>query len=1085
MTAAEGATADSASFTFTRTGQPLNASLTVKFGLDGSATPTTDYYLYNANGQTISLSQDSVTGKWSGYLLIPANQASTTIELRPRNDAIREASETATLHIVANPSCFYNAGELASATASLADNDAWVYSVATLDGGGAETANNDDPLVFRVARSGSDDLTNPGTFWFQLAGTATTADYTLSGAYYNSSLGCYYATIPASQSYVDITFNVTNDSQMECLETVGITLVPKPSDAGDYYSDYALGADFSATGAIVDNDAWVLTVNASDDSGAETRSSEPSDPVAFTVTRSEEEDVSQTTRVYYRLAGVSSSDYTLSTGAYDGSYDYGYLNIPSGATSATVTLSPVNDALREGSETVVLTLLSELPANLTSPPVVSYTLGTTASASATIADNDDWTVSVSVADVIGSESSNVADGVSYVISRSGATDLDHPTTVYFELGGTATSSDYLPSCSFSAPYGYVVIPAGSTSTTLQLNVVDDSLVEDRETAVLTVLDSVPAAWSYYSAGIQYAVGASSTATAYLDDNEARAVVSIKAFDPFATETPSGSPSDVGTFRIYREDETTAAVTVYYQLSGTAVAGSDYASLTGTAVIPQGASYVDVTATPLDDDAEEGIESIVATIYIPEYYYVYSNELPYVLGTSNSAAVYLVDNEVDASGGPYVTPEGGSTTLTGFSELVGVGAEINWDLDGDGVYETPGAEVVYSASGVTATAPETSYPVAVKATLETSDYVVTTSVTVENVAPIIELEPATTLADNRVRVRGGFSDPGADVWSGTVDHGDGTTSPLTLRDGNRFYNFHTYQAPGWYDIVVALSDGKELGFARQRVQYGSPAALEITLDDEPTPLEPGVSTIAFQALNQNVAPAQGESVYRRLHLVNRGVAPLTFDVAALSLPSNVELVDEFPTTLESDEEAIVTLRWIARSALSGTLSIPTSDPVVPLCQFAVSGAVQSYVAPTISNVRLLHDTRATDPDGATVDPVVTGEVSGNFARGRVAVEFDLDGDYAADGISTVYTSGGSFEFDPRTTSVWTAPTSTPLTVAVKYRLVHYSDQEVVLSTGAWSDFSYKVKAEPSRYRISAFRRGFRAAGRARTASRSPA
>jgi len=38
------------------------------------------------------------------------------------------------------------------------------------------------------------------------------------------------------------------------------------------------------------------------------------------------------------------------------------------------------------------------------------------------------------------------------------------------------------------------------------------------------------------------------------------------------------------------------------MSGTAVNGTDYVSLSGSATVPAGAAYVDVTVTPKDDTA---------------------------------------------------------------------------------------------------------------------------------------------------------------------------------------------------------------------------------------------------------------------------------------------------------------------------------------------------------------------------------------------------------------------------------------------------------------------------------------------------
>jgi hypothetical protein len=73
--------------------------------------------------------------------------------------------------------------------------------------------------------------------------------------------------------------------------------------------------------------------------------------------------------------------YTVGGTAAAGS-DYkalvGSVTIPAGATTATVVVSPVNDTLKEGAETVVVKLIAG----------PGYTVGSPSVATVTIADND-------------------------------------------------------------------------------------------------------------------------------------------------------------------------------------------------------------------------------------------------------------------------------------------------------------------------------------------------------------------------------------------------------------------------------------------------------------------------------------------------------------------------------------------------------------------------------------------------------------------------------------------------------------------------------------------------------------------------
>ena len=99
-------------------------------------------------------------------------------------------------------------------------------------------------------------------------------------------------------------------------------------------------------------------------------------------------------------SAVYGSDYTLYTSGGSSVYVYsnqGSVTIPSGSNSVTLQLRPVNDAERELSETVTLTL-------------TTYSCGqesgsASGSGQVTIVDNDDWEVSVATDDATVAESS--------------------------------------------------------------------------------------------------------------------------------------------------------------------------------------------------------------------------------------------------------------------------------------------------------------------------------------------------------------------------------------------------------------------------------------------------------------------------------------------------------------------------------------------------------------------------------------------------------------------------------------------------------------------------------------------------------
>jgi hypothetical protein len=179
--------------------------------------------------------------------------------------------------------------------------------------------------------------------------------------------------------------------------------------------------------------------------------------------------------VYYTVSGAATpgSDYTVLSGS---------VTIAAGQSAATLTVTPVNDTFIEGPETVVLTLKANS----------AYTVGSPRSATVTITSEDLPVVTLRAPEPTAMESP-LATG-SFRISRTGPT--TGSLTVTFTRSGTATpGSDYV-----NFPLS-LTIPAGQSAATITVTPIDDTLVEDSETLILTLSPS---------AG--YVVGTPTTAT---------------------------------------------------------------------------------------------------------------------------------------------------------------------------------------------------------------------------------------------------------------------------------------------------------------------------------------------------------------------------------------------------------------------------------------------------------------------------------------------------------------------------------------------------------------------------------------------
>src|SRR5258706_14980300 len=113
------------------------------------------------------------------------------------------------------------------------------------------------------------------------------------------------------------------------------------------------------------------------------------------------------------------------------------------------------------------------------------------------------------------------------------------------------------------------------------------------------------------------------------------VVTIRATDAVASES-----GDTGTFTLFRDGPTNAALNVYYLIGGTASNGVDYATLSQWTLIPAGAHTATITVKPIDDGLVDG------TKYV-ELRLAPSPTLPpvnYAIGNPGNPVVYILDND---------------------------------------------------------------------------------------------------------------------------------------------------------------------------------------------------------------------------------------------------------------------------------------------------------------------------------------------------------------------------------------------------------------------------------------------------------
>src|SRR5262245_51013127 len=280
--------------------------------------------------------------------------------------------------------------------------------------------------------------------------------------------------------------------------------------------------------------------------------------------------------VHYATANVTATageDYTATSGTA------GLSN--GNCRCATFSVPILGDTVTEGTETFAVNLSAA-------------TNGTIADAQGvgTIYDNE-GPPSFVVTDVSGPEASGTLSfSVLLTNANSSSVSVDYATADGTALAG----SDY------AATSGTVTIPKNQTSGTVAVTVNDDALAEDDETFTLNLTN----------------------ATGGLVISDAQAIGTIQNDDADPTVSVAAASvveGDAGTTTLSLPVTLSGAsgreVDVDYATSdGTATAGTDYTSTTGTLVFAAGETTKQIDVTVAGDFANEGDETFTVTLTAP-------------------------------------------------------------------------------------------------------------------------------------------------------------------------------------------------------------------------------------------------------------------------------------------------------------------------------------------------------------------------------------------------------------------------------------------------------------------------------------
>lgn len=431
----------------------------------------------------------------------------------------------------------------------IGDNDFYRVSVgdASLAEGNAGTSVLSFPVILPQA------IPEAVTFDFATSSLTATA-----GVDFTAASGTF--TLPANSTSGTIRVEMIGDAMIEASETFTLTL-SNPSRTGD-----VVLARATATGTITNEDFPIVSM-------ADRIMQEEAGSISFAVTLDQPTPVAAS--VGWSITGgtaVRGSDYSISSIT-------GTLNFAAGATTATIPLSIIGDAIVESSETIQF--------QLSNPTGLALGAST---AVLTIQDNDFPTISAPVVATLtegdtGSQSLPVTLPLSTPAIRAG--------TVEWSVTADSTAA--------VAASGTANFAVGASTATFTLNVPGDLVPQASRTVKVSLTNPV-----------ELTVPTSIVTVATILDNDQRVILGGAR-----TLAEGSGGMTVSTLDLSISNPLAVPVTVDWQtVNGSAQAGSDFISASGTATIPAGETSTTVPFTMVADSLLEQEESFTIQLSNP-------------------------------------------------------------------------------------------------------------------------------------------------------------------------------------------------------------------------------------------------------------------------------------------------------------------------------------------------------------------------------------------------------------------------------------------------------------------------------------
>jgi len=317
--------------------------------------------------------------------------------------------------------------------------------------------------------------------------------------------------------------------------------------------------------------------------------------------------------------------------------------IKAGERYADLLVSPIDDQVVEGSETVVIEIQPPVCIEIFPQPYGCYHVGSNHRAVVNIRDNDEPSTENhppvtqivqpshgsrielgSVAQVIGSayDLDGQVQKVEFYVDEMRVAVRERGDEVY---GGTPASGTRIGDFRFQFEWSADVVGKHG----LQFRAVDDDGAEAwSPTVLVTVAERVDLPAVSVEVLSSFAYEAELAAFQFAADGD---------------ELPTRN----GVFRIRRTGSTGEALTVGAFLSGTASNGEDYHTVLPDVEIPAGETSIEVLIEPRDDLLVEGRESVNLSLVSSLANSLPDVERKYRVGYPSGGKVYIIDNDLPA------------------------------------------------------------------------------------------------------------------------------------------------------------------------------------------------------------------------------------------------------------------------------------------------------------------------------------------------------------------------------------------------------------------------------------------------------